>query len=212
MPRSQCLPSTLINNMLSMRLTISVRCMPKMVLQKVFYSLTIGLIVLSAGCAGLGNKTVNITEAQIQQKLNERLSVPFSLLKIFDMNLSNALVTFDKTTGRMHTTFNTHLSSTLLEEAYDGKLALSGKLRFDAPTQAVILDEAEIEHFELDGMQAKQTEMLNALAKKLGSQMLNGLPLYTVKPQDLTIGNTHYQPKDLLVTDQGLQITLTPQR
>lgn len=181
-------------------------------LQKVFNSLVIGLIVFCAGCAGLGNKTVNVTEAQLQQKLNERLAVPFSLLKIFDVNLSNALVSFDKTTGRMNTTFDTRLSSALLDETYAGKLGLSGKLRFDAATQAVVLDETEIDRFELDGMQAKQTEMLNALAKKLGSQMLNGLPLYTVKPQDLTIGNTHYQPQDILVTDKGLQITLTPQR
>lgn len=181
-------------------------------LQKVFNSLVIGLIVFFTGCAGLGNKTVNVTEAQLQQKLNERLAVPFSLLKIFDVNLSNALVSFDKSTGRMYTTFDTRLSSALLDESYAGKLGLSGKLRFDAATQAVVLDETEIDRFELDGMQAKQTEMLNALAKKLGSQMLNGLPLYTVKPQDLTIGNTHYQPKDMLVTDQGLQITLTPQR
>lgn len=169
-------------------------------------------VLLCTGCAGLGNKTVNVTEAQLQQKLNERLAVPFSLLKIFDVNLSNALVSFDKATGRMHTTFDTHLSSALLDESYAGKLALSGKLRFDAATQAVVLDETEIDRFELDGMQTKQTEMLNAMAKKLGSQMLNGLPLYTVKPQDLTIGNTHYQPQDILVTDKGLQITLTPQR
>lgn len=181
-------------------------------MQKIFNCLVICLIALCTACAGLGNKTVHVTEAQLQQKLNERLAVPFSLLKIFDVNLSNALVSFDKTTGRMHTTFDTHLSSALLDESYAGKLALSGKLRFDVATQAVVLDETEIDRFELDGMQAKQTEMLNAMAKQLGSQMLNGLPLYTVKPEDLTIGNTHYQPKEMLVTDQGLQITLTPQR
>lgn len=160
----------------------------------------------------MGTRTVSVTEAQIQQKLNERLSVPFSLLKIFDVNLSNALVSFDQKTGRMHTTFNTHLSNALIEEAYDGKLGLSGKLRFDAVTQSVILDEAEIEHFELDGMQAKQADMLNAMAKKLGSQMMNGLTLYTVKPDDLKFGGTQYQPQDMLITDKGLQITLTPQR
>lgn len=181
-------------------------------MNKTFSSLIFLSALLCASCAGLGNKTVNVTEAQLQQKLNEHLAVPFSLLKIFDMNLSNALVSFDKTTGRMHTTFDTHLSSALLDESYAGKLGLSGKLRFDIATQAVVLDEAEIDRFELDGMQAKQAEMLNALAKKLGSQMLNGLPLYTVKPQDLTIGNTHYQPQAMVVTEQGLQITLTPQR
>ena len=50
------------------------------------------------------------------------------------------------------------------------------------------------------------------LAQKLGGEMLNGLPLYTVKPEDLTVGSTQYSPKDMQITDKGLQITLNPVR
>jgi len=42
--------------------------------------------------------------------------------------------------------------------------------------------------------------------------MLNGLPLYTVKPEDLKVGSTQYNPKDMQITDKGLQITLSPVR
>ncbi len=175
-------------------------------------SLAVCLCLLVAACAVLGDKTVSVTEAQIQQKLNERLAVPFSLLKIFDVNLSNAVVTFNQSTGRMHTTFDTVLSSQLFGESHAGKLGISGKLRFDAPSNSVVLDTPEIETFQLDGLDTKQTEVLNALAKQVGGQLLDGLTLYTVKPDDLKIGTTQYQPKDMLVTNQGLQITLTPQR
>lgn len=182
-------------------------------LQQVLKRYVIACIcLLAVSCAGLGDKTVSITEAQIQQKLNERLSVPFSLLKIFDMNLSNAVVTFDQGTGRMHTSFDTHLSSQLFGESHAGKLGISGKLRFDAPSNSVVLDAPEIENFQLDGLDTKQTEVMNALAKQVGGQLLNGLTLYTVKPDDLKIGAMQYQPKDMVVTDKGLQITLTPQR
>jgi hypothetical protein len=181
-------------------------------LHQFFKSSVVCACLLFSACAGMGDKTVSITEAQIQQKLNERLSVPFSLLKIFDMNLSNAVVTFDQTTGRMHTSFDTHLSSQLFEESHAGKLGISGKLRFDAPSNSVVLDAPEIDNFQLDGMDSKQTEVMNALAKQVGGQVLNGLTLYTVKPEDLKVGATQYQPKDLSVTNQGLQITLTPQR
>jgi Protein of unknown function (DUF1439) len=173
---------------------------------------TLFLIAILNGCAVMGDRTVNITEAQIQEKLNKRLAVPISLMKIFDVSLSNSLVKFDSTTGRMHATLDTLLSSQLLNQSLAGKLGISGKLRFDAASNAVVLDEPAIENIDLNGMNDKQKELVNALAKSVGSEMLSGLTLYTVKPEDLKIGTTQYQPKDLQVTNKGLQITLSPQR
>lgn len=173
----------------------------------------IGLfITLLAACTSLSERTVNISEAQIQQKLNEKLAIPISLLKVFDVSLGNSLVTFDKATGRMHTTMDTSLTSALFNERLSGKLGVSGKLRFDQATSSVVLDEPKVEQFNVDGTGGKYNDLLNALAKAIGGEMLNGLTLYTVKPEDLNIRGTQYNPKDLQVTDQGLQITLSPIR
>jgi hypothetical protein len=163
------------------------------------------------GCATLGgDRTVNVTGDQIAQKLNEKLALPISLLKVFDVNLSNSLVTFDKTTGRMMTTMDTKLSSQMFDKSLAGKLGISGKLRFDAATSTVVLDEPKIENINFDGADGKFNEIFNAMAKTVGGEMLNGLTLYTVKPEDLKFGGTTYAPKDMLVTDNGLQLTLTP--
>ena len=160
----------------------------------------------------MGDRTVNVTGDQIAKKLNEKLALPIQLLKVFDVNLSNSLVTFDKTTGRMTTIMDTMFSSQLLDKSLAGKLGISGKLRFDAVTSAVVLDEPKIESFNLDGVGGKYNELFKALTKTVGGEMLNGLTLYTVKPEDLKFGSTSYSPKDMVVTDKGLQLTLTPQR
>lgn len=160
----------------------------------------------------MGERTVNVTGDQIAQKLNEKLALPISLLKVFDVNLSNSLVTFDKTTGRMITTMDTKLSSQMLDKTLLGKLGISGKLRFDAATSTVVLDEPKIENINFEGTDSKFNEVFSAMAKTVGSEMLNGLTLYTVKPEDLKYGGTTYAPKDMLVTDSGLQLTLTPKR
>lgn len=157
-----------------------------------------------------GDRTVNVTGDQIAQKLNEKLALPISLLKVFDVNLSNSLVTFDKATGRMITTMDTTLSSQLLDKSLAGKLGISGKLRFDAATSTVVLDEPKIENINFDGANAKFNEVFNAMAKTVGDEMLNGLTLYTVKPEDLRFDGTTYVPKDMVVTDNGLQLTLSP--
>lgn len=159
-----------------------------------------------------GDRTVNVTGDQIAQKLNEKLAFPISLLKVFDVNLSNSVVTFDKTTGRMMTTMDTKLSSQMFNKSLAGKLGISGKLRFDAATNTVVLDEPKIENINFDGADSKYNDLFNAMANTVGGEMLNGLTLYTVKPEDLKFGGTTYAPKDMLVTDSGLQLTLTPQR
>jgi len=163
------------------------------------------------GCATLGgDRTVNVTGDQIAQKLNEKLALPISLLKVFDVNLSNSVVTFDKTTGRMMTTMDTKLSSDLFDKSLAGKLGISGKLRFDAATSTVVLDEPKVENFNVAGAGGKYNDLLNAMAKTVGGEMLTGLTLYTVKPEDLKFGGTSYSPKDMVVTDNGLQLTLSP--
>lgn len=175
---------------------------------------TILLILLTlSGCATMmGDRTVNVTGDQIAQKLNEKLALPISLLKVFDVNLSNSVVTFDKASGRMTTTMDSKLSSQILDKSLAGKLGISGKLRFDAATNAVVLDEPKIENVSFNGADGKFNDLFNALAKSVGGEMLNGLTLYTVKPEDLKIGSTQYSPKDMVVTDKGLQLTLTPQK
>ena len=177
---------------------------------KIFYIL---LILLSlSGCAVLGDRTVNVSEVEVQDMLNKKLAVPIQLLKIFDVSLSNSVVKFDKQTGRMQTTLDTVLDSQLFGKSITGKLGISGKLRFDAASQSIVLDEPAVDQFNLDGAGGKYNEILNSLAKTVGGQMLNGMALYTVKPEDLKFGGATYAPKDMQVTDQGLQITLSPQR
>lgn len=178
-----------------------------------FKALVIFLIVLLFnGCAMMSDRTVNISEAQLQKKLNERLAIPISLLKIFDVNLSNSTVKFDSRTGRMVTSLDTSLTSILSDKVIAGKLDISGKLRFDIATNSIVLDDPKVESLNLDGLGSKYGEFFNLIAQKLGGEMLNGLPLYTVKPEDLTVGSTQYNPKDMQITDKGLQITLSPVR
>ena len=176
--------------------------------------LTILLILITlSGCATmLGDRTVNVTGDQIAQKLNEKLALPIQIAKIFNINLSNSVVNFDKATGRMTTTMDTKLSSELFEKTLNGKLGISGKLRFDAATQSVVLDEPQVENLEMDGAGGNFSKIFNSLAKTVGGEALAGLTLYKVKPEDLKFGGNTYSPKDMVVTDNGLQLTLTPAR
>ncbi|MFV1921489.1 MAG: DUF1439 domain-containing protein [Methylotenera sp.] len=173
--------------------------------------LAVFILLAVYSCATvLGDRTVKVSETEIQQKLNEKFAIPISLLKVFDVNLSNAIVTFDKDTGRMYTKLDTKLSSVLFNDSATGELDISGKLRFDAATNAIVMDEPKIEQFVFDGASDQYNDLLNALAGKLGGDLLNGMTLYKVKPEELNFAGTQYTPKEMTVTDDGLQLTFSP--
>jgi len=172
----------------------------------------VSVLLVWVGCASiLGDHTVTVTGAEIQQKLSEKLAIPISLLKVFDVNLSNYLVTFDQATEHMLTVMDADLSSTFFNQNLSGKLGISGNLCFDAASSSIVLDAPKVEQINFDGASEKYNDLLSALAKTVGGDMLNGLTLYKVKPEDLTVGSTQYLPKDLQVTNNGLQITLPAQ-
>lgn len=169
-------------------------------------------ILFLFGCAGFSNHTVYISQQQIQTKLNEKLVIPISLLKVFDLSLSNANVKFDDATGRMHTKFDTQLLNQLNGKRMAGKLAISGNLQLDSTTNSVVLNDVAVDDFLIDGVDPKYADAMGGIAKLVGSQLLNGLSLYTVKPDSLKVGSSQYYPKNLKVTGRGLEVTLSPQQ
>ncbi len=73
----------------------------------------VSVLLVLVGCASiLGDHIVTVTGAEIQQKLNEKLAIRISLLKVFDVNLNNYLGTFDQATEHMLTVMDADLSST----------------------------------------------------------------------------------------------------
>jgi hypothetical protein len=170
------------------------------------------LALLLSQCATImGERTVKMSASQIQQKLNHKLEKPLTVMKVFHVQLSNALVSLDPASGRIHTTMDASIASDLLANTATGKASLSGLLKFDPARNAVVLDQPTVDSVQLDGANSQWNGMVQQLSKEIGSKWLNQLVLYEVKPEDLTYAGAHYQPTDLRVTADEVQVTLKPQ-
>lgn len=174
-------------------------------------SVLVSLFWVLSACATMGDQTVLISEEVVQQKLNERLSVPIALLNIFNLQLSNTKVAFDESSNRMRVTLDSSLSSSLFKDHYSGNAVISGVIDYDADRHAVVLKDPAVEALAFDELNTKQVDLFSAFAKTMGSEMLNGLVLYEVDPADLNVNGRQYVPKSLNMTAQGLQITLSPE-
>lgn len=181
---------------------------------KTFFSrfLLTSIILFLSACAS-GPRSVSISESELQQRLTEELSVPITLLKIFDIALTNPVIRLDEGTERMHAEMDTRISNPLSSEPITGKINLSGKLAFDASRNAIMLTESKVEKLNFRGMglDEKYSELFNVLAAQLGGQLLNNVTLYTLKPDDLKVGNTRYAPTQFNIVGNNLKVTLQPQ-
>lgn len=173
--------------------------------------LPFALLLLSA-CAG-NPRTVSISESELQSRVTEELSVPIALLKIFDVSLSNPVIRLDEGTERLHAQLDTQINNPLSDEPLLGTINISGKLRFDASKSVVMLGESRIENLNIKGigLDDKYSELFNVLAARLGAELLNDVPLYTFKPDDLKVGAQRYAPSDFRIVGRNLRITLQPQ-
>lgn len=178
---------------------------------KIIFSGLLVIFLLSRCATMMGERTVRMSASQIQQKLNHKLEKPFTVMRAFHVQLSNAQVQLDPATGRVHTTMDASIASDLLANTATGKASLSGLLKFDAARNAVVLDQPAIDTIQLDGANNQWNGMLQQVAKEMGGKWLSQLVLYEVKPEELTYGGTRYQPTNLRVTADEVQVTLKPQ-
>lgn len=183
----------------------------QMRLLKVIFSGMFAVLLLSQCATLIGERTVRMSAGQIQQKLNAKLEKPFTVMRAFHVQLSNAQVQLEPATGRIRTTMDASIASDLLANTATGKASLSGLLKFDAARNAVILDQPAIDAIQMDGANGQWNSMLQQVAKDMGAKWLNQSVLYQVKPEDLVYGGTHYQPTDLRITSDEVLVTLKPQ-
>lgn len=163
-------------------------------------------------CVSNGPRTLHFTTAQIQQKLNAKLASPMTVMKVFQVQLTNAIVSVEPGMNRLHTLMDASISGPLLAKPLHGKMDVAGVLRFDASQQAVVLDQATLESVNIEGAGEEANKWLQTVARQLGEKWLSSLVLYQVKPEDLKVGQTVYQPTDFRLQPDGLQITLMPQQ
>lgn len=166
------------------------------------------LIGLLAGCAALSTRTVSISEADIQSKIAKNLSAPITLLKIFNVSLSNPIVKLDEKTGRLNTIIDANIVTPLNKTPMKGKFSISGTPRFDSNSNTLMLSQTKIESLAVDGASPQLSALINAFNENFSADFLNEIPLYAVKPNDLKVGNTLYTPTEFKVIGNHLEVTL----
>ena len=165
-----------------------------------------------AGCAALlGPRTVNVSQAQLQQWIDQRFPLDNRLLELLDVKLATPRLQMLPERDRIATEFEVNVSDRLFKVPHRGTLAVDYGLRFEATDNTLRLTNLRIVRVEIDGAPALLQRQMERVALQLVEQALNDAPIYALRPKDIeAVQGRGYRPSDIHVTPAGLTITLLP--
>ena len=178
-------------------------------------ALTALAALLLAGCAGLGvPRSIRLSESELQAQLAKRFPMQRSLLDLFDLQLSDPVVSLDAATNRLATELTLSGSERRSGRSLQGRLALDYGLRFEPADGSIRLVQPRVESLQLGdvpGLSPRRAAMAQQMGIALAERLLDDLVLYRVSAERLAaLRSAGYQPGTLQVRPDGLEITIEP--
>jgi len=176
------------------------------VLLAVFIAVILGAYLYYSG----KEFVVRISEAQIQDRINQKLPFNRSYLLIFEVGLDRPRVNLIENSNRVRAgldlTLNISVGTAQLR--LGGSLDASGGLKYVADRGEFFLSDPMIESLQVQGIPAKYIDRVRMVLIKALTEFYGEHPIYTLNFFDLKQAATRLVLKDVAVKDKELVITL----
>jgi hypothetical protein len=184
--------------------------MNKLIKPFALLALACGLLV---SCASLvGPRDIDIPLSKMQSSLDRRFPLQNRALELFDIELSRPQLLMQPESDRMSLSLDALVAPPFLRQSWRGNLVLSGRLYIDAPRGAVLMAEPRVERFTVDGIDEARQRQLGKIANLLMNNVVNDVPLYHFRPEDLRYGGVQFVPTRIIATAAGLRVSVEPAR
>ena len=168
--------------------------------------------VLVAGCASFaGPRDYEVPLARLQRNIDQRFPLEHRALAVFDLRLQQPRLTM-LPNDRIALSATLSVSSPLMRQQYGGSLALSGRLAIDQGRNAVMLTEARLDDFTLDGLDERTQRQVGSAVRLLADGLVQDTPIYTWRPDELRYAGVQFVPTAIRTSAAGLSIHLEPLR
>ena len=150
------------------------------------------------------------SEAQLQEKLAERLPIQKRYLIIFEVVLDNPRLSLvngsDRVNAGLDVILNIHLGNEPLP--LGGTIDASGGIRYDSGTGQFFLTDPVIEHLRVQGIPEQYTARANTVLTTALTEYYSDRPLYTLRASDVKQATVRLVLRDVVVQNEELVITL----
>lgn len=176
-------------------------------------AVALATLILSA-CATLvppQSREFRLSEAQLQELVGRHFATAQKYLGVLDIKMTAPRVSLQPESNRVLTALDVALDAPLIGRPLKGAVSISGRLRFDHPSNSILLEEPRADSFRVDGVPAVYADKVNLIGGWLSEQVLKGFTVYKLKPEDLRFENVNYSPSEFKVKPGELVISLVPQ-
>jgi hypothetical protein len=162
------------------------------------------------GCGSVGPRTVELSQARLQELVARHFPVDKRLLDVIDLTLDSPRVGLQPEANRISVEVALRANGGgAIQSRLSGSLLVSEGLRFETSDNTVRLVDVQVERFVIDGLPASWQRQLDRLGKPLARGLLEDQVLYTLRPKDVAaLEGRGLRPGDLRVTASGVEITL----
>jgi len=175
--------------------------------------LALAVATLLSACAGmLGPRQVEVPLFQLQQALNARFPFNNRYLDLLDIQVRNPQLSLQPGTNRMVTALDASVAPPFLGRSWNGRITLSGNLRYDPSRNAIMLADPRVDHLAFDGVDATYQRHIAKVGSLVAEQLLRDTPLYTFRPDQFRYGGTNFIPSQIVARQNGLVVTFEPVR
>ena len=181
-------------------------------LVKPFFLLALACALLTS-CAGLiGPRDIELPLSKLQSGLDRRFPMHNRALEVFDIELSRPQLTVLPDAGRIALSMDALVAPPFTHKSWRGTMLLSGRLYIDAVRGAILMAEPRVDSFSVDGVDESRQRQLTKVANLMMDKVVNEVPLYHFRPEDLHYGGVQFVPTRITTTPRGLLVSVEPAR
>ena len=148
------------------------------------------------------------TEAQLQQKLDERMPWSRTFLVIFPVTLSRPLVHLAEGSNRVNAGMEFQIKLSNESKPIGGSVFVSGGLRYDTAKGAFFLTDPKIEQSAVQGISEKYVNKANEVLTLALAAYFAQHPIYTLSVTDAKQAAGRAALKSVKVENRELVVTL----
>jgi hypothetical protein len=148
------------------------------------------------------------SQQQVQDAVLRKFPYHRSVQQLFEVALTNPVVTLLPDRNRVAVHVDAHLESPLMQQPVNGAFTLSSELAYDATSRSVVLRSPSVDSVDMAGNAAAYGQQVNAVAAMAAAQLLTNYPVYTFKPDQLQFAGVNYEPGTITILTNGIRVQI----
>lgn len=167
----------------------------------------------TSGCTALGlyPRERGFTAAELQDRIAKRFPWKRNY-PLFALELTNPLVRLENERNRIAVAFDASLSSPLFGKPFNGRGTLSGVPRYVPDSQSFLLGDLALDTLDVPGVPRAAADELRRMAGAIAREALDGVPLYTLRPEDGRYLGQQLEPESVRVENDRLVLRVKPKK